>query len=83
MGDVHADHADPTVVRVGGGRQDGVLRLTVTDNGRGFDPGAGGGSGYGLRSMHERAELIGAQLTIDSGVHDGTRVTVDLPLEGR
>ena len=76
-------HADPTLVRVGVGRQDGALRLTVTDNGRGFDPAAGGGSGYGLRSMHERAELIGARLTIDSGIHDGTRVTVDLPLEGR
>jgi len=76
-------HADPTLVRVGVGRQDGALRLTVTDNGRGFDPGAGAGSGYGLRSMHERAELIGARLTIDSGIQDGTRVTVDLPLEGR
>ena len=73
-------HADPTLVRVAVGRQDGAIRLTVTDNGRGFDAGASGGSGYGLRSMHERAELIGARLAIDSGIQDGTRVTVDLPL---
>ena len=76
-------HADPTLVRVMVGKMDGALRLTVTDNGRGFDPAMRGESGYGLRSMHERAELIGARLTIDSGKQDGTRVSVDLPLEGR
>jgi signal transduction histidine kinase len=76
-------HADPTLVRVGVGRHDGALRLTVTDNGRGFDPEARGGSGYGLRSMHERAELIGARLSVDSGIQDGTRVTVELPLQAR
>ena len=76
-------HADPTLVRVAMGKVDGGLRLTVTDNGRGFDTDARAGSGYGLRSMRERAELIGARLTIDSGKQDGTRVSVDLPLEGR
>jgi signal transduction histidine kinase len=75
-------HADPTLVRVAVSRQEGAVRLTVSDNGRGFDRAGGGGSGYGLRSMQERAELIGARLTIDSAVQDGTRVTVELPLEG-
>jgi len=55
--------------------------LTVFDNGRGFDPAAPEGSGYGLRSMRERTELIGGQLTVESGIQDGTRVTVDLPMK--
>jgi signal transduction histidine kinase len=52
----------------------------VSDNGRGFDPGASGSKGYGLRSMRERAELIGASLAIESQPLDGTRVVVDVPL---
>jgi signal transduction histidine kinase len=30
--------------------------------------------------MRERAELIGASLTVDSRPQDGTRVNVDVPL---
>jgi signal transduction histidine kinase len=32
--------------------------------------------------MRERAELIGASLSIESPPQDGTRVIVDLPLPG-
>jgi signal transduction histidine kinase len=75
-------HADPTLVRVQVTAAGGALRLLVSDNGRGFDPSTPARSGYGLLGMRERAELIGARLTIDSGPGDGTRVIVDLPLEG-
>ena len=54
--------------------------VVVADNGCGFDPGATGRTAYGLSSMHERAELIGGQLTIDSRPQDGTRVRLELPL---
>jgi len=74
-------HADPSVVRVSVGVADGAVRLSVSDNGRGFDPALGRSSGYGLRSMRERAELIGGRLTIETGVQDGTRVTVEVPME--
>ena len=73
-------HADATRVWVRGEPTPDGLRLTVADNGRGFDVGAGGSKGYGLRSMRERAELIGASLTVDSRPQDGTRVNVDVPL---
>jgi signal transduction histidine kinase len=72
-------HADATLVRVEAAGSGAGLRLTVSDNGRGFDP-IREGSGYGLRSMRERAGIIGARLTIDSRPQDGTRVVVVVPL---
>ena len=73
-------HADATRVSVRAEPTLEGLRLTVTDNGRGFDPGAIGSKSYGLRSMKERAELIGASLAIVSRPRDGTQVIVDVPL---
>jgi signal transduction histidine kinase len=74
-------HADATRVRVSLVPTDAGARLTVTDNGRGFDPGQATGSRYGLRSMRERAGIIGAELRIESAEQDGTRLVVDVPLE--
>jgi len=58
--------------------------LRVSDDGRGFDAGARaddpGSSCYGLRSMAERAELIGGQLTVTSRPGVGTMVTAIVPL---
>jgi signal transduction histidine kinase len=73
-------HADATRVWVHAEPTPDGLRLTVADNGRGFEPGGVGSGGYGLRSMRERAELIGASLAIESRPQDGTRVIVDVPL---
>ena len=53
-------HADATLVRVRAERDGPISRVSVTDNGRGFDPSAVPPDGYGLRGMRERAELVGA-----------------------
>lgn len=57
-------------------------RISVRDDGRGFDAQAGGPApllaGRGLANMRRRAERCGAQLAIVSGP-EGTRVTLDLP----
>jgi len=73
-------HADSTLVRVAVAVSDGILRLTVTDNGRGFDAAIVRTSGYGLRSMRERAELIGGTIAVETGIQDGTRVVVEVPM---
>lgn len=73
-------HADATVVRVRVERTDGRVLLTIADNGRGFDPSTVGGDRFGLQSMRERAELVGAELDITSTPSDGTRVQLDMPL---
>ncbi|HEX6655533.1 MAG TPA: ATP-binding protein, partial [Candidatus Limnocylindria bacterium] len=74
-------HADATLVRVEVGESDGQLRVVVSDNGRGFSREDVARSGYGLKSMEQRAAVIGASLTVDSRPHDGTRVTVRVPLQ--
>jgi signal transduction histidine kinase len=60
----------------------GVKRLTIADDGCGFDPSAcrppASGHGWGLMIMRERAAAIGAQLVIDSTPGGGTRLTATL-----
>ncbi len=54
-----------------------VVDLCVQDNGRGLDSQVGrAGKGFGLTSMRERAERIGAQIEISGEPGHGTRMTV-------
>jgi signal transduction histidine kinase len=57
---------------------DGVLVLSLRDDGVGFDTGAAS-DGHGLRTMRERAELLGGTLTITSDAR-GTCVEARLPI---
>jgi PAS domain S-box-containing protein len=65
----------------------GDLRGVVEDDGEGFDPeGVGKATpswGVGLRSMRERAEMLGGELRVDSRPGAGTKVEVKVPLDGR
>jgi signal transduction histidine kinase len=56
----------------------GGVRLWVVDDGCGFDPDAGPGGGFGLRSMDERCALVGGELLVRSRAGAGTRVEVAL-----
>jgi PAS domain S-box-containing protein len=59
------------------------MRVTVEDDGRGFDPGAlGETKGFGLRSMRGRAEAAGGRLELRSAPGKGTEVVVWLPRAG-
>jgi signal transduction histidine kinase len=60
--------------------QDGMLRLEIEDDGRGFDVGGVERSSVGILSMHERAAAIGAELAIESVAGRGTLVRVSAPL---
>ena len=58
--------------------QDGAqIRMAVSDQGRGFDP-ATVHPGFGLISMRERAEAIGADLVVTSAAGWGSRIEVVL-----
>jgi len=54
---------------------DGVVKLTVTDDGRGFPETMPEHAGAGLRIMRYRADLIGGVLTIEGNSPRGTRLT--------
>jgi signal transduction histidine kinase len=51
------------------------FRLSVADDGRGV-PREQGGTGFGMTSMQERAERIGASLTIVTAPRSGTEVVL-------
>lgn len=54
-----------------------ILGLTVTDDGGGYRPREREkGDGLGIRGMQERADLIGASLTVESEATRGTIVTL-------
>jgi ligand-binding sensor domain-containing protein/signal transduction histidine kinase len=55
------------------------LRMTIADDGRGFQssPYAGWNGHFGLQGMRERAENIDAELSVDTGIGKGTRVSVE------
>lgn len=50
--------------------------LSISDNGRGFDPNVVRPSALGLKIMRERADSIGARIQISSTPNQGTRVFV-------
>ena len=63
----------------------GCVRLSVRDDGCGFDnqtPGNGDSAHFGLIGMRERAEQIGGELQILRGPDQGTEVVVDVPISG-
>jgi signal transduction histidine kinase/predicted hydrocarbon binding protein len=57
-----------------------AVQLSIQDNGRGFDPADVQPHSLGLGIMRERAHKIGAQITINSRIGEGTVVTVYCPL---
>jgi len=67
--------------------RDGKLRGLVEDDGEGFDPEAVANAmpswGVGLRSMRERAEMLGGTVHVDSEPGAGTRVELRVPLGGQ
>ena len=58
--------------------------LTVTDDGRGFDPANPPPSdgGFGLVGMQERAEELNGELDVRSAPSQGTAISLCLPLAG-
>ncbi len=60
-----------------------VIRVTIADDGRGFDAASQllDGSGLGLIGMQERARLVGGDLSIESVPGSGTRINLTVRRE--
>ena len=54
------------------------VRFVLRDNGLGFDP-ARKNDGFGLVGIKERVKGMSGQLTIESGNHEGTTISIVLP----
>jgi signal transduction histidine kinase len=77
-------HAGATLVRIELTYSHGWVRLSVLDNGRGFevDPVSSDLKGYGLFDSRIRAERIGGRLMIHTAPGKGTRVVAIIPPPG-
>ena len=71
-------HAQATQVEVTVTRAGDVLRIAITDDGRG---GASPGEGTGLRGLKQRAAAVDGTLSIDSPPGGPTTITAELPCE--
>ena len=74
-------HASASQVEVQLNLSELEILMLVKDNGIGFEVATGARhSGMGLTNMRERAERMGASLTIDSILGKGTSVKVEVPV---
>jgi signal transduction histidine kinase len=71
-------HAYAKTVRVVVRQEPNHLRLSIEDDGKGFDTGRV--RGLGLVGMNERVSQLGGVLKVESDPTRGTRLRVDLPL---
>ncbi len=72
-------HAEAENVRVTLEQSGSDVRLTVEDDGIGFDTTKDRRDRFGLISMRERAKLLGGLFEITSETGKGTRLTVTMP----
>lgn len=73
-----ARHSGARTARVELSHQgDGQCQLTISDDGSGFDT-AQPRTGFGLKSMQDRAQALGARITVNSGLQ-GTRIQLNFP----
>jgi len=77
-------HAGANAIEVslqydGSWKPSGRWRLTVRDEGAGFDSAAREGNGFGLRSMRAQVQALGGVLRVRSAAEEGTTVEAVLP----
>lgn len=78
-------HAEANTITVMITYAEMILTISVTDNGKGVDLNLINGydkadNGLGIRNMHNRARLIGADFKMSSTLTEGTEVILTLPI---
>ncbi len=77
-------HAEATEAQVGLSVSNGILTMSVSDNGIGMPPESKfsrekSATGNGLLNLQERCRIIGATYTIESSPNKGTFIEIKLP----
>jgi signal transduction histidine kinase len=74
-------HARASSATVRIAAKDDTVLMEVSDDGRGFDPGAVGPEHFGLRSMRGRVADLGGRLEVTSTPGRGTVLRVEVPAQ--
>jgi signal transduction histidine kinase len=79
-------YAGASMITVQAVPKDQMITLTITDNGKGFDPDSINKSysnrgSFGMVNMRERADMLDGILTIDSQKGQGTTIRVRIPID--
>jgi len=73
-------HSQATIVKVQVDLGNDLVRVSVDDNGKGFDPETlKEATNLGLKLIRERAEMLGGSFEIDSAAGSGARITFTVP----
>ncbi|MBM7503631.1 sensor histidine kinase [Agromyces aurantiacus] len=78
-----AKHAHATHASVGLARDDGHLRIAISDDGCGIEPGVAGVSHGGLANIRDRVAALRGTISIAPNRPSGTMVLVELPVGER
>jgi signal transduction histidine kinase len=73
-------HAEATRVSVRLSQADGMVTLSVHDDGKGFDPRSARDDGLGLAGMRERAALLGGRFMVEASEGAGTMLKAEVPI---
>ena len=74
-----ARHSQGTLLKINIDLTDDLIRVSVDDNGKGFDVDTVQGQNLGLKLIRERTEMLGGTFEIDSAMGKGTRIMFSLP----
>jgi two-component system sensor histidine kinase DegS len=76
-------HSQATLIKVQVDMGSEVVRVSVDDNGKGFDPEIlKQSTNLGLKLIRERSEMLGGNFEIDSLAGSGARITFSVPARG-
>ncbi|HET7508738.1 MAG TPA: GAF domain-containing sensor histidine kinase [Solirubrobacterales bacterium] len=75
-------HASASHVNLTAKESGGEIRISISDDGDGFDPGVAS-VGRGLTGMRERIELLGGEIEVASEPGKGTEIAARVPLQER
>ncbi len=76
-------HSQATLIKVQVDMGGEMIRVSVDDNGKGFDPEIlKQSTNLGLKLIRERSEMLGGNFEIDSMAGSGARITFSVPARG-
>jgi len=73
-----ARHSQASHAKIQIAWEDDQFKMSISDDGTGFDVAVTEGKGIGLRSMRERIEALGGNLRVESAPGRGTRLSAHL-----